>query len=44
MDDFVAGFDGKEAIGISYEFIVLMKNTKLPMAKWVTSCVELNKI
>ena len=44
MDDFVAGVDdGNGAISFYYELTVLMKNIKLPMAKWATSCEELKE-
>ena len=43
MDDFVAGVeDGNGGISIYYELTALMK-TKLPMAKWATSCQELKE-
>jgi len=44
-DDFVAGVENSNgAISIYYELSALMKTIKLPMAKWATSCEELQGI
>jgi hypothetical protein len=45
MDDFVAGAeDGNGGIGIYYELTAMMETIKLTMAKWATSCEELQDI